>query len=372
MRCAILGSRGYPSTYSGYETLVRRLAPYLRDAGHDVSVYCRGSGRPPGQGTQIDSVDGITRIWTRGVAGKATSTLSHGLTAALDARRRQFDAVLVLNVANGYYLRLLHRAGVPTVVNVDGIEWKRDKWNALGKLVFRVGAALTARYADELVADSVAIAQYWAKTFNRDCRYIPYGADVVTDVPSDRLDPLGLTPGGYVLVVARMVPENNTDLLLDALALLDFRYPAVVVGAAVGRSALEDRLRRTASAHPNFQWLGHVDDQDLLAQLWTHCGAYWHGHSVGGTNPSLLQAMGYGAPVIAVDTVYNREVLGNDQQVCPPIQGVLAARIQAVIDDADQQAALRRVSQSVISARYRWPAVNDAYEATLTHRSAAR
>lgn len=361
MRVAILGSRGYPSTYSGYETLVRHLAPGLRDLGWDVTVYCRSAAVPPPDGAHVDKLDGITRVWTGGHEGKSSSTLTHGFTSVRDACRRKFDVALVLNVANGYFLPMLRRRGIPTVVNVDGIEWERDKWNAMGKAVFRRGALLVARHADEIVVDARAIGDYWQRMFDRSGVFIPYGADVHRDVPSDRLADLELKPGTYVLVIARIVPENNVGPFLDAVELLDPPTPVVVVGSAVGRSPLEARLAGLAATRAGFQWLGHVMDQELLRQLRAHCGAYWHGHSVGGTNPSLLEAMACGAPIVAVDTVYNREVLEGTSELrsLDPndiVQGLLAASRNERRSDRTRQR---------IAEHYQWPAVIHDYASTL-------
>ena len=365
MRVAILGSRGYPSTYSGYETLVRHLAPGLRDRGFSVTVYCRATDVPPPPRATSDEIDGISRIWTRGIDGKSTSTLSHGFTSIRDAARRRFDAALVLNVANGYFLPTLRRAGTPIAVNVDGIEWERDKWNGVGKAVFRRGASLVARHADEIIVDSRAIGEYWQRVFARSSTFIPYGADVHTNVPRDRLADLGLESGTYVLVIARIVPENNVGPFLDAVELLDDATPVVVVGSAVGRSALETRLARLASSRPGFHWLGHVSDQELLRQLRAHCGVYWHGHSVGGTNPSLLEAMGCGAPIVAVDTVYNREVLGESGTLAAGIGSVIKHQLEAQlatdVDDTRRAAA----EQERVEAHYRWCQVYERYGETL-------
>jgi len=365
MRVAILGSRGYPSTYSGYETLVRHLAPGLRDRGFSVTVYCRATDVPPPPRATSDEIDGISRIWTRGIDGKSTSTLSHGFTSIRDAARRRFDAALVLNVANGYFLPTLRRAGTPIAVNVDGIEWERDKWNGVGKAVFRRGASLVARHADEIIVDSRAIGDYWQRVFARSSTFIPYGADVHTNVPRDRLADLGLESGTYVLVIARIVPENNVGPFLDAVELLDDATPVVVVGSAVGRSALETRLARLASSRPGFHWLGHVSDQELLRQLRAHCAVYWHGHSVGGTNPSLLEAMGCGAPIVAVDTVYNREVLRRPEQVRIAEDRSIASALQDVLADADARRHDAETAQVTVAENYRWTEVCSQYATAL-------
>ena len=186
---------------------------------------------------------------------------------------------------------------------------------------------MTARHADALVCDSRAIAAIWRDLFDRESNFIPYGAPVLYDVGNRRLEPLGLTDEPYVLVVARLVPENNIELTLDALDLLGDDAPrAVVVGSANFDSPIETRLK-AAQAGGRLQWLGHVDDQNLLNELWANAAVYVHGHSVGGTNPSLLQAMGAGAPTLALDTPFNAEVLPYAEHLFPDEAGSLAARI---------------------------------------------
>jgi glycosyltransferase involved in cell wall biosynthesis len=307
MRIAVLGSRGFPSTYSGYETFIRHFVPRAIAAGHEVVVYCRwkqsGASRWQAQGAECRH--------TRGFESKSLSTLSFGLTSTWDARRSGADAALVVNCASGFWLPLLRRAGIPSVVNVDGLEWERGKWNRLARAMFRTGARLSARYGDELVADSVAIAEIWAEQFGVRPRFIPYGAPVLESDDDALVAELGLPLGGYGLTVARLVPENNVELTLDALEAMGAdRPPWAMVGSAVGWGEIEDRLR-ALDRRPDFRWLGHVSDQRLLDQLWRHCGVLVHGHSVGGTNPSLLQAMGAGAPVVAFDTPFSREVLAD-------------------------------------------------------------
>jgi glycosyltransferase involved in cell wall biosynthesis len=368
MKVAIIGSRGYPSTYSGFETLLRRLSPFLVGQGHEVRVYCR-TGRKMSFRWRSSFHEGVEQRYTPGIEGKATSTLSYGLSACIDAAGWRPDVALVLNVANGYYLPFLKARDIPTAVNVDGIEWERAKWSPLGRAVFRQGAKLSAKYADALVADSLAIKAYWNDVFSRDSSYISYGGDIVKEPGTDLLLPRGLKPGRFVLTVARMVPENRLDLLLDAFEHLPAGTELVIVGSSVGRSELEDRVRSLATSKSNVTWLGHVSDQRLLSQLWGHCGAYWHGHSVGGTNPSLLQALGHGAPVIALDTVYNREVLEKMDQVCPGDSSLLAAQLGELLADEAIREKLKQRGREIVGERYRWPDVCERYENVLSELS---
>jgi glycosyltransferase involved in cell wall biosynthesis len=356
LRIAILGGRGYPSTYGGYETLVRHLAPQWAADGHQVTVYCR-SRETPGRKWQVG---GVECRWTPGVDSTKLSTLTFGATANIDAALRGYDVALVLNVANGFYLPLLKARGIPSVLNTDGIEWERGKWGKVARRVFLAGAQLSARYADLLVADSQAIGDIWQEKFGVQSRFIPYGGDVVEQHSSDRIEVLGLEPERYVLAVARLIPENNIELLLDALDCGEITAPTVVVGSATASSPIEQRLREL-DARGRVKWLGHVSDQDLLLELWGQCGVYVHGHSVGGTNPALLQALGAGAPTLALDTVFSREVIGGDEQLFGGEAAELAARIKEVLADAALRARFREHGWSVIRERYSWPDVIDAY-----------
>ncbi|SFP13730.1 Glycosyltransferase involved in cell wall bisynthesis [Geodermatophilus dictyosporus] len=360
-RLSIIGSRGYPSTYGGFETLVRHLAPSLVAAGAHVSVY----GRSHDASRRERHPNGVWSVHTRGVEGSSSSTLTHGLTASVHSAWDRTDAALILNVANGFYLPLLRAARVPTAVNVDGLEWLRPKWGPVAKRAFKAGAALTARYADTVISDAEAIRTYWATTYGRESVFIPYGADVLPPLGADRLREVGVQPGEYVLAVARLVPENNVDLLLDAAEQLNWKYPVVVVGDLSGTSPLESRLRTLQASTDQLHWLGHVSDQDLLNQLWQNCALYVHGHSVGGTNPALVQALGAGAPTIALDTTYNREVIGPEGVTFERSPEALAALIEELYDDTERQAQLVTSGRAVVEENYGWSDVLTAYEHTL-------
>jgi glycosyltransferase involved in cell wall biosynthesis len=361
MRLAIIGSRGFPSTYGGYETLVRNLAPEWVGQGHEVTVYCRRRA----ERSRVTFVEGVRCIWTPGLDSKSWSTLSFGCSSHMDAALRGYDAALVLNVANGFYLPLLKARGIPAVVNTDGIEWERGKWSKTAQKVFYRGAALTARYADVLVADSRAIARIWQQLFDVSARFIPYGAPVLDKGQDDRVRSLGLTPHTYALVVARLIPENNVELTLDALELLDGRRPqAVIVGSANYASPLEGRLREL-DTRGRLKWLGHVHDQELLTQLWANCGVYVHGHSVGGTNPALLQALGAGAPTLALDTVFNQEVVEREEQLFPPDATALASRLVTILRDPNIRNRFVEHGRTVVGERYAWADVSRSYMAAL-------
>jgi glycosyltransferase involved in cell wall biosynthesis len=355
---AIIGTRGYPSYYGGFETAVRKLAPYLVDQGWDVTVYGReGSTKDDDAGLDTR----VQRVVTGGIETKSLSTLSYGLTASLHSLSRKPDVALVMNVANGYFLPLFRLRGIPTVVNVDGIEWEREKWGSAAKTVFRVGASLTARYGDELVCDSIEIAQRWRSDFNVSSMFIPYGGDVPARIPVE----LGLTRRSYVLVVARFVPENTISEFFEAAERLSADHDIVIVGSTGYGGELDDRAEALAARNSRVKWLGHVSDDNRLLGLWQNCGAYFHGHSVGGTNPALVQAMACGAPIVARDTVYTREVLGGAGVFVPAQADAIEAALRALLTDAPRQDELSAAALARAKLEYSWDGVCASYEAAL-------
>jgi len=355
---AIIGTRGYPSYYGGFETAVRKLAPYLADCGWDVTVYGRhGAAKTDDPGRDLR----VRTVVTGGVESKSLSTLSYGLTATIRAVRDKPDAALVMNVANGYFLPLLKMRGIKTLVNVDGIEWERAKWGRLAKAVFRLGATLTARFADDLVFDSREIERRWNAAYGRQGVFIPYGGDVPADLP---LEP-GLERRGYVLAVARFVPENTIPEFLEAASRIAAHHPVVIVGSSGYGGELDEKAATLARENPNIRALGHISDDRRLLALWQHAGVYFHGHSVGGTNPTLVQAMAAGTPIVARDTVYNREVLGGDAHLCAPDPDAI---VDAVLDFMRDPGARERSATANFARsreRYTWEQVCLAYEEAL-------
>jgi glycosyltransferase involved in cell wall biosynthesis len=356
---AIIGTRGYPSFYGGFETLVRKLAPFLADRGWEVIVY----GRPH---STVDSAqyqrDDIKNLTTKGIDSKSLSTLTFGATSIIDASKRRPDVALVLNLGNGFCLPMLRWRRVPSVVNVDGIEWQRDKWSKLGKAVFKLGAHFTARFGDLLISDSREIGAFWQKTFNRRSVFIPYGGDR----PNGDLVPVdGLARRGYVLLISRFVPENTVAEFLDAAERIAQRYPVVIVGSSGSGGPLEDRVRSLSASNGAVTWLGHVADENKLYSLWQNCGAYFHGHSVGGTNPALVQAMACGAPIIARDTVFNREVLQDTGLFAEPNFQGIADAVETLMTDPMLQESLSSRSQTRAGEFYSWEAICAQYETAL-------
>lgn len=361
---AIIGTRGYPSYYGGFETAVRKLAPYLAEHGWDVTVY----GRKNSTRSTDPSLDSRVRsVQTPGIETKAVSTLSYGLTASLDAALRKPDVALVMNVANGYFLPLLRLRGIPTLVNVDGIEWDRDKWGRVAKSVFKQGARLTAHFANELVFDSHEIGRRWQDGFGRDGVFIPYGGDESPPMPTEN----GLDRGKYVLAVARFVPENSVPEFLQAAEKLSERWPVVIVGSSGYGGPLDDHARSLSARNRNVRWLGHVSDDRRLHALWQNCGTYFHGHSVGGTNPALVQAMALGAPTVARDTPYNREVLGPTGAYTSTTPRDIVQTVTAMMSSSQNQERARADALLRAQSEYTWELVCSGYMRELARLAEA-
>jgi glycosyltransferase involved in cell wall biosynthesis len=267
-----------------------------------------------------------------------------------------------MNVANGYWLPILRRRGIPILTNVDGIEWDRAKWGRLAKRVFYTGAKLSAHFSTGLVFDAAAIANRWRREFKRDGVIIPYGGEPpVEELP---VEP-GLTHRGYALFVARFVPENTVFEFLMAAEVLCQQYDVVMVGSSGYGGEIDAKVADLAKTNSRFHWFGHISDDRRLDSLWQHAGAYFHGHSVGGTNPSLVQAMACGAPIVARDTVFTREVLDDCAIFIPPQIEAIRSAIAQLLTDSDRQKSLSDRAQARARTHYTWEQVNEGYASAL-------
>ncbi|MGO2660322.1 glycosyltransferase [Mycetocola reblochoni] len=354
----MIGTRGVPAAYGGFETAIDEVGSRLAARGHEVVVYCRGAERP-----RLREYAGMHLVHLPAIPSKAVETLSHtGLSVAHALAHRRPDAAFVFNAANAPFVPLLRARGIPTAVHVDGLEWRRDKWSGAGKRYYRAAEAQAVRSADALIADAAGIADYYRQQFDVPTEQIAYGATILADPLSERLAELGLTAQGYHLVVARFEPENHVALIAEGMTRSAARLPLVVVGSAPYAAAYTERVRSLADADDRIRLLGGVWDQELLDALYANTLGYVHGHSVGGTNPSLLRAMGAGAPVTAYDVGFNREVAGP------------AARYFSTADDlaplleraeADIPATVARGAdlRDRAASLYDWDEVAEHYEA---------
>ena len=359
MRLALMGTRGVPALYGGFETAAEEIGRRLVDRGHSVTVYCRNmSGLE-----SPDSYLGMQLVHLPSVRHKAIETLSNTALSAIHhfLGTRQ-DAVILFNSANSPFIPIIQARGVPTVTHVDGLEWQRSKWGPMGRRYYRAAESLAVRWSDALIADAQGIASYYAREFGVATDFIPYGAPILTDVGSERLAELDIEPHQYHLVVARFEPENHIQLALEGLRHSAAQHPLIVVGSAPYASRYTDTLVDLARRDVRIRLIGSVWDQALLDQLYANSLTYIHGHSVGGTNPSLLRAMGAAASVIAYDVTFNREVLGPLGHFFHD-SGSLAAWIDASEDNPTGARDSGRDLQRRAAGSYDWDVVAAQYEA---------
>jgi glycosyltransferase involved in cell wall biosynthesis len=363
LRIALVGTRGVPARYGGFETAVEEVGRRLVEAGHDVVVYCRTAAGEPRPETHL----GMQLVHLPALHRRSLETLSHTGLSVAHLLAHRVDAAIVFNAANAPWLPLLRAARIPVATHVDGLEWKRAKWGGVGKRYYRVVEALSVRWSDALIADAQGIADYYRDEFAAATEQIAYGAPKIAGGAADKLAEVDLTARGFHLVVARFEPENHVDVIVDGYRRSGATLPLVVVGSApyaddytrLVRSLADDRVR----------FLGGVWDQELLDQLYANCATYLHGHSVGGTNPSLLRAIGAGAATIAFDVSFNREVLQSSGRYFSTPDDV-ATEVTAA--EADPTRVRRDGNRArVMAARYDWDDVASGYE-TLCRRLAAR
>jgi len=361
VRVAILGTRGIPARYGGFETFAEELSARLAAAGHAVTVYTRTHMAVPGLVTHRGArVRVLPALRT-----KAFETLSHTLLSCLDARRGAYDVVLLCNAANAPLIPLLHARGLKVALNVDGLERKRRKWGALGRAYYLLCERMSARWADAVVTDADVIARYYRRTWHRDSTMIPYGGDLSRPTALTTLRRLALRPDGYLLYVSRFEPENNPDRVVEAYRDVPGDTPLVLVGAAPYAAALTRRVRALAEKDRRVVLAGPVYGEGYR-QLLFNAAAYIHATEVGGTHPALVEAMGAGRVVFFLDNLENREVAGRAGvafRFAPPYTLEDALR-EFVIDEA-RFAPFAAAARARVADLYRWDAVTDAYETLL-------
>ena len=352
---AMIGTRGIPAAYGGFETAVEEVGKRLVERGHRVTVYTRGSEQ------REREYLGMRVIHLPAVRQKQLETLSHTALSTLHAiTRKAPDAAFVFNAANSPLVPLLRGRGIPVALHMDGLEWKRSKWGARGKAYYRWAEEFGVRWADALIADAPGIAEYYRTEFGVPTELIRYGAPILDTAPVAGIRDLGLESGGYHLVVARFEPENHVLEIVDGYRASSATIPLVVVGSAPYGAEYTQRIQAAAEGDPRIRLLGGVFDQDLLDALYFHARTYVHGHSVGDTNPSLLRAMGAGTAVVAWDVTFNRETLDDLGWFFEDADE--AERHFSALEGDTEIPALAGAVKERARAHFRWDDVTSAYE----------
>lgn len=355
LRIALLGTRGVPASYGGFETAVEEIGRRLADRGHLVTAYGRD------EGDHEDYYLGMRRVTLPAVRKKSLETLSHtGLSVFHAITREKPDVAFVFNAANSPFVPLLRYSGVPVALHMDGLEWRRSKWGRAGREYYRRAELLGVRNADALIADSPGIADYYLDQFDAPTELIKYGAPIIVDSATTGIRDIGLQPNQFHLVVARFEPENHVLEIVNGYCRSNASMPLVVVGSAPYSEAYTAAIQKLATNDTRVRLLGPIYDQQLLDSLYFHALTYLHGHSVGGTNPSLLRAIGAGTAVIAYDVSFNRDVVADSGWFFHDAQEVALAVEEA--EGSDDVASLGQSLRTHAEMNYTWEGVTDGYE----------
>jgi glycosyltransferase involved in cell wall biosynthesis len=366
LKLAILGTRGVPARYGGFETMAAELSARLARRGHDVTVYCRPmDGTAGAEELERDgSWNGVERIVLPALGHKYLETVSHTFVSALHAAKRGYDAVLLCNAANAFVIPILRAARIPVAINVDGIERRRRKWNVLGRAVYASGEAFSVSFADAVIADAEVIAAYYREHYGLTPLTIPYGSEFPEESDSDVLARLGLRSRNYILYVSRFEPENNPLEVIEAYesarsAGADLP-PLVMVGKGLYAKGLVAELEGRRSEHVLLPGALYGNDYRTLQR---NSLLYVQATEVGGTHPALIEAMASGGAVLANGTPENREVGGDAVgyfELRP--QETLSLRLREWATDAALRESFRERGRRRAAARYGWEQVTDAYQ----------
>lgn len=337
-RVQILGTRGIPGSHGGFETFAEQLAVYLTERGWEVTVYCQERGKGP---VQEDRWQGINRVV---VSTSSLSSLASiyfdWLTTVFAARRG--DLALVLGYNTAVFCGLLRLRGTPCLINMDGLEWKREKWSLPARAWLYFNERLGCIFGNHLIADHPEIANH-LKTRTRSERIttIPYGSHAVGDRSVDVLQEYGIEKDKYALVIARAEPENSLLEIVSAFSSVKRNMKLLVLGRYTDRFEYQRKVMAAASDEVIFP--GGIYDRNIVEALRLHTALYIHGHQVGGTNPSLVEALGAGSPVLAHDNVFNRWVAGKGATYFST-QDECGARLDTLLQDSSALEQARTAS----------------------------
>jgi glycosyltransferase involved in cell wall biosynthesis len=355
MKIALIGTRGVPANYGGFETCVEEIGKRLVKKGHDVTVYCRKSYYRKKQTEYL----GMKLVYLPNIPKKSLDTMSHTFFSCIHALFKPYNVYMVFNAANALFILPLWLLGKKILINTDGLEWKRSKWGIFGKSFYKFSEKLSCHIATRLVSDSNGIRKYYKEVHGTDSTKIAYGAFVQYTRNDDFLNTLNLNSNEYFLQITRFEPENHPLLTMQAFKKLDTTKKLVLVG---GNPYPNEYTKQIYDEMDDRIILpGYIYDQEKLKQLWCHSLVYIHGNDVGGTNPALLQAMASACFTLTKDNPFNRDVLKGCGLYYKDVQS-LQDKMQWAIDNFDKLDGYKEKAQVRILEHYSWEKVTDQYE----------
>ena len=306
-KLAIIGSRGYPYIYSGYETFVKEIIERLIAHDFEITVYCHEQlfiEKPK-------KINGINLVYIPTIETKTLSQFIHSFLSTLHVCFSDIEIILYVNSANGPFGILTKLFRKKTLINVDGLEWCRPKWKGIGAKYFYYSSKIACKLFDVIITDSIEMKKIYLKEFNCDSTVIAYGGNLRESSKPSIIQKFNIEKNKYYLIVGRLIPDNNADLIIKEFINTSTQKKLVVVGDVPYKDTYAENIKNINDERVIFT--GYVKDQDLLAELYHNSYAYIHGHEFGGTNPTLLKALAYGCAILALDTRFSREVLDNEK-----------------------------------------------------------
>ncbi len=357
MKVAILGTRGIPNKYGGFEQFAEYFSVGFVAKGYEVTVYCphlHDFNEAEFKGVKIK------KIYCPEDKFGSSAHFIFDYLCMKDALQQQFDILYESGYGTSVFAYYLLNKKSPLIVtNMDGLEWKRSKWNFLTRKLMRRLEKIAVKKSDYIISDNRGIQEYYKKEFNRDSFYIPYGGEISTGFDENILSDYGLKKHGYFVLVARLEPENNIEMILDGYIMSKSKNPFIVIGSPetkYGKFLLEKY-----KAYPAIKFVGSIYDRAVTQSLRHFSQIYFHGHTVGGTNPSLLEAMGDRAFIIAHDNLFNRGVVSKDNLFFSSKEEI-AKHINAFDTYRSLQPALIKANIDRIVEHFNWENVVDSYE----------
>jgi glycosyltransferase involved in cell wall biosynthesis len=355
LRIGILGTRGIPNHYGGFEQVAGYLSKGLVAKGHDVTVY--SSHNHPYQQTNWNGVK-IVHCYDPEYLIGTIGQFVYDFKCIMDARKRNFDVLLLLGYTSSSVWGFLYPPDSVIISNMDGLEWKRSKYSKSVRKFLKYAERLAVKFSDFHIADSIVIKQYLDQKYNIDCRYIPYGADIFLKGGSVFENDFGLNKQEYFLLMARMEPENNVELILDGFRSSRTDKKFVVIGDT--QNKFGNYLVKKFKSDHRIHFAGSIFNKEKVQNLTCHSSIYFHGHSVGGTNPSLLEAMADAAFIAAHDNPFNKAVLNGDASYFSNSDDV-----RSLIDSLEESGVKpHRVNSNLnkIKNQFNWQMVVNEYE----------
>lgn len=364
LRIALMGTRGIPASYSGFETCVEQLGQRLVERGHEVDVYCR-SQHITYQGSHYK---GMRLIRLPAITNKYMDTIIHSFLSSLYALAQGYDICLYFIAGNSPVTWIPRLVGAKTILNVDGLDWKREKWPWFAKKYIQFAEYLATILPNTYLTDSRAVQSFYRERYKSDPIYIPYGSEVEIVTSGETLQKFGLEPGKYILFVGRLVPENYVHHLVEAFIEIETDLNLVIVGDAPYAEAYKQELFRIAEEDPRIVFTGYIFGKGYQ-ELGSNAYLFVESSGVGGTHPALVEAMAFGNCVVVHDTPENLETISDSGFYYEGKIGSksLGLKLEYLISEPNLVNEFRKKAMRRANTCYSWESVTDAYEQLFQH-----